>query len=60
MINHVYRGIAYQPVATSRGSNLDTVFCYRGVAFRSSERKVAPVMEKNRKSIIYRGIEALA
>ena len=59
MINHISRGIAYQPAATSRGSNLDSVFCYRGVAFRSSQRKVAPDVDKNRKSIIYRGVEAL-
>ena len=59
MINHIYRGIAYQPAATSRGSNLDSVFCYRGVAFRASQRKVAPDVDKNRKSIIYRGVEAL-
>ena len=59
MINHIYRGIAYQPAAKSRGSTLDSVFCYRGVAFRSSQRKVAADVDKNRKSIIYRGIEAL-
>ena len=59
MINHIYRGIAYQPATTSRGSTADRVFCYRGVAFRSSQRNVAPKMDKNRKSIIYRGVEAL-
>ena len=59
MINHIYRGIAYQPAATSRGSTLDRVFCYRGVAFHSSKRKVAPDVDKNRNSIIYRGVEAL-
>ena len=59
MINHIYRGIAYQPAATSRGSTLDRVFCYRGVAFRPSQRKVAPEMDKNRNSIIYRGVEAI-
>ena len=59
MINHIYRGIAYQPAATSRGSSADRVFCYRGVAFRPSKRKVAPDVDKNRKSIIYRGVEAL-
>ena len=60
MINHIYRGIAYQPAATSRGSTLDRVFCYRGVAFRSSQHKVAADVEENRKSIIYRGVEATA
>jgi len=60
MINHIYRGIAYQPAATSRGSALDSMFCYRGVAFRSSQQKVAADVEKNRKSIIYRGVEAVA
>ena len=60
MINHIYRGIAYQPAATSHGSTLDRVFCYRGVAFRSSQQKVAADVEKNRKSIIYRGVEATA
>ena len=60
MINHIYRGIAYQPAATSRGSTLDRVFCYRGVAFRSSQQKAAADVEKNRKSIIYRGVEATA
>ncbi len=59
MINHIYRGIAYQPAATSRGSTVDSVFCYRGVAFRSSQRKVAVDVDKNKKSIIYRGVEAL-
>jgi hypothetical protein len=59
MINHIYRGIAYQPASTSRGSTLDRVFCYRGVTFRPSQRKVAPEMEKNRNSIIYRGVEAI-
>ena len=59
MINHIYRGIAYQPAATSRGSTVDRGFCYRGVAFRPSQRKVAPDVDKNRKSIIYRGVEAL-
>ena len=59
MINHIYRGIAYQPAATSRGSTAERVFCYRGVAFRSSQRKVAPDAEKNRKSMIYRGVKAL-
>ena len=59
MTNHIYRGIAYQPAATSRGSTLDRVFCYRGVAFRSSQRKVAPDVDKTRKSIIYRGVEAI-
>mgnify|MGYP001172195004 FL=1 len=59
MINHIYRGIAYQPAAPSRGSTLDRVFCYRGVAFRSSQRKVSPDVDKNRKSIIYRGVEAI-
>ena len=59
MINHIYRGITYQPASTSRGSTLDRVFCYRGVAFRPSQRKVAPEMEKNRNSIIYRGVEAI-
>ena len=59
MINHIYRGIAYQPAATSRGSTLDRVFCYRGVAFHSSKRKVAPDVDKNRKSMIYRGVEAI-
>ena len=60
MINHIYRGIAYQPAATSRGSGLDRMFCYRGVAFRSNQQKVATDVEKNRKSIIYRGVEATA
>ena len=60
MINHIYRGIAYQPTATSRGSALDRMFCYRGVAFRSNQQKVAADVEKNRKSIIYRGVEATA
>ena len=60
MINHIYRGIAYQPAAKSRGSTLDKVFCYRGVAFRSSHQKVTADQEKNRKSIIYRGVEATA
>ena len=59
MINHIYRGIAYQPAATSRGSGLDRMFCYRGVAFRSNQQKVATDVEKNRKSIIYRGVEAI-
>ena len=59
MINHIYRGIAYQPAATSRGSTLDRVFCYRGVPFRSTQRKVVPEMAKDRKSIIYRGVEAI-
>ena len=60
MINHIYRGIPYQPAATSRGSTLDRMFCYRGVSFRSSQRKVAADVEKNRKSIIYRGVQAVA
>ena len=60
MINHIYRGIAYQPAATSRGSTVDRVFCYRGVAFRSSQQKDAADVEKSRKSIIYRGVEAAA
>ena len=60
MINHIYRGIAYQPAATPGGSTLDRVFCYRGVAFRSSQQKVTAEAEKNRKSIIYRGVEATA
>ena len=59
MINHIYRGIAYQPAATSRGSTVGSSFCYRGVAFRSSQRKVRPDVDKKRKSIIYRGVEAL-
>ncbi len=59
MINHIYRGIAYQPAATSRGSTSDRVFCYRGVAFRSGQRKVTPDVDKDRKSIIYRGVEAI-
>ena len=59
MINHIYRGIAYQPAATSRGSTLDRVFCYRGVAFRATQRKVVPETDKDRKSIIYRGVEAI-
>ena len=60
MINHIYRGIAYQPAAATGGSTLDKVFCYRGVAFRSTQQKVAAGVEKNRKSIIYRGVEATA
>ena len=59
MINHIYRGIAYQPAATSRSSTLDKVFCYRGVAFRSSQRRVTPDVHINKQSIIYRGIEAI-
>ncbi len=60
MINHIYRGIAYQPTAPSRGSVAERAFCYRGVVFRSNQKSATAPVGKNKKSIIYRGIEALA
>ena len=37
--------------------NLRRVFCYRGVAFRSSQQKARPTWKKT-ENLIYRGVEA--